>query len=304
MILENAEIDQLERLLSYCDSYVESGRMFEKEEAIGYLAVHPHLLLPVGFSEARIFFGRHPRAKAIYANYNIERNDPGWYEVLLRHQHTGKWYILNWILDEYTHGQSTLQLMFSNEEGHRYLVPAHNHVAALRSHSAHRTISEHFFWFPPIFLREEHKVESVAAATVASQAIATLQAGSISLYDISWMEFEDIIAELLTNAGFKILRTRRTHDGGRDLIASGELFPGQQAKLAIEITHRRVVGVDKLSMALYRNRYYPLLMLVTSGRFSSGVVQEARKPENSMRLVLRDGSSVREWIDAYGLKLR
>jgi hypothetical protein len=304
MILEGAEIDQLERLLHHSHSYIDSARMKEKEDVIGYLATHPHLLLPAGFSEARVFFSRDPSAKEIYASYNVRRNDPNWHEVLLRHRSTGKWYFLHWVLDEYTHGHLTPQLLFIDKKGDRHLVPALDHIASLRSHNAEKSLSEHFFWLPPTSLRDLHKAENVATAKVASQVIAALRGGSIRIHDIPWMQFEDIIAELLTNAGFKLLRTKRTRDGGRDLIASGELFPGLQAELAVEITHRRVVGIDKLSKALYQNRNYPLLMLVTSGRFSSGVVQEARNPENSMRLVLRDGTSVREWIDAYGLKLR
>jgi hypothetical protein len=155
---------------------------------------------------------------------------------------------------------------------------------------------ENVLWLPNVPLEKITKPKRAASAHLASQLLQTIRNGGRSLDDLAWTEFEDMVAQLMKDAGFQVLHTKYTRDGGRDLICRGELLPGILAEMAVEVTHRKVVGIDKLSHTLYRNKNFPLIMLVTSGRFSSGLLMEAGKPENSMRLLLRDGQSLRSWI--------
>jgi hypothetical protein len=93
--------------------------------------------------------------------------------------------------------------------------------------------------------------------------------------------------------------TPRTRDGGRDILARGELIPGEPTVLAVEVKHKGLVGIDEVASRLYRNREFPAMLFATSGRFSAGVVREKRRPENFLRLLLKDGVGLGQWISEY-----
>ena len=70
--------------------------------------------------------------------------------------------------------------------------------------------------------------------------------------------------------------------------------------LAIEVKHKGIVHLDEIRSRLYANHQFPALMFATSGRFSAGVIQEKKKPENFLRLLLKDGLALSQWIADYG----
>ena len=70
--------------------------------------------------------------------------------------------------------------------------------------------------------------------------------------------------------------------------------------LAVEVKHKPVVGVGDVQRALKANEDFPALMVATAGTFSAGVVAEKSRFRNSMRLFLKDGLALRQWISAYG----
>ena len=122
---------------------------------------------------------------------------------------------------------------------------------------------------------------------------------SRGLPSVSSRDLEEIVAELLKMRGLEVTVTPRTRDGGRDVIARGELIPGEPAIIAVETKKRAVVGIEDLRACLYANRNFPLILFATSGRFSAGVVQEAAREENAFRLLLKDGLALRQWIHEY-----
>ena len=70
--------------------------------------------------------------------------------------------------------------------------------------------------------------------------------------------------------------TKRTRDGGRDIIARGELIPGEPSMLAVEVKQKAVVGIEDVQRALKANEDYPALLLATAGRFQCrGAPREA-----------------------------
>jgi len=93
----------------------------------------------------------------------------------------------------------------------------------------------------------------------------------LSLRDLHWRVLEEIVAELLHDLGLRVAITERSNDGGRDVIAKGELVPGEPTVLAVEVKHRAVVRLDEVRAALWANRHFPALLFVTSGRFTGGV---------------------------------
>lgn len=120
-----------------------------------------------------------------------------------------------------------------------------------------------------------------------------------ALNDIPWRRLEEIVAELLRSRGMKIHVTKRSRDGGRDVIATGELIPGEPTVLAVEVKQKAVVGVQDLRAALWANRHFPALLFATSGRFTAGVLKEKTREDNDLRLMLKDGVALRQWIENY-----
>lgn len=133
------------------------------------------------------------------------------------------------------------------------------------------------------------------------ESIKKIQKNEISLTDINPFEFEDIIAELLINSGLQIHKTPRTRDGGRDIVARGEIVPGFPILMAVEVKKKNTVNIDDVRNALYANRNYPKIMIVTSGRFSAGVYRCKRTEENIFRLDLKDGIAVSQLIHGYNI---
>ena len=148
-------------------------------------------------------------------------------------------------------------------------------------------------WRPP------SATPSLNIANVARRLVSSLQSGDILLSDLSWQQLEDVVAEILSQKGFDIQMTARSKDGGRDIIARGELVPGEVCVVAVEVKHRRVVKVPEIRSHLQANSQFPMLLVATSGRFTAGVVREKMKPENFLRLHLRDQAAISSWIAAY-----
>lgn len=135
---------------------------------------------------------------------------------------------------------------------------------------------------------------------VASRSLLhEIAAAQLSLHAVHWRQLEELVAELLRDMGLSVTVTPRTGDGGRDVIARGELIPGEPTVLAVEVKHRDVVPVSELRAALWANRNFPALLFVTSGRFSAGVYRERVVDANRLRLFLKDGVALHQWIDRY-----
>jgi len=80
--------------------------------------------------------------------------------------------------------------------------------------------------FPELF---HHPVEHphIELVEVTRSILNELQREKIAFPELTWQQVEDIVAELLRAKGLQIKVTPRSKDGGRDLIAKGELIPGE-----------------------------------------------------------------------------
>lgn len=149
-------------------------------------------------------------------------------------------------------------------------------------------------WTPP------DKHNTIEVVEVAKRLLVALQEQKTSLDALRWQDMEGIVAELLRDRGMEVTITPRSRDGGRDVIATGELIPGEPAVLAVEVKHKALVSLDEVRSRLYANSQFPALLFATSGRFTAGVVREKRRPENYLRLFLKDRTALAQWINAYG----
>ncbi|MCX5801139.1 MAG: restriction endonuclease [Candidatus Eisenbacteria bacterium] len=155
---------------------------------------------------------------------------------------------------------------------------------------------------PQLWTPRMQREQSEQLKSCALPILIALQHQKRELKDLTWRQFEDIVAEVLRASGMEIHAIRNSPQGGRDIVARGALIPGTElVYIAIEVKHRQYVDRPELDKALYQNRQFPALMFVTSGRFSAGVIRESQLPENRLRLFLKDGVAIRDLIRAYGL---
>ena len=158
------------------------------------------------------------------------------------------------------------------------------------------------FVSPRLWTPSRQRTQMEALRDSAIPIIQELQRGDLELCALDWRQLEEIVAELLRRKGLDIHVVKENPQGGRDIVARGELVPGAElVTIAVEVKHRRYVDRPEVQKALHQNRMFPALMFVTSGRFSAGVLREATLPENRMRLFLKDGVAIRDLISTYGL---
>jgi hypothetical protein len=158
------------------------------------------------------------------------------------------------------------------------------------------------FVSPKLWTPNEQRKEKELIQRAALPLIQALQSERRELGSLHWRQLEDVVAEVLRGAGMEVHEARDSPQGGRDILARIQIAPGEILSVAVEVKHQKVVDRPELQTALYQNSHFPALMLVTSGRFSAGAILEARKPENRMRVFLRDGVAIRDLLRAYPLQ--
>lgn len=145
-----------------------------------------------------------------------------------------------------------------------------------------------------------HLTESIA------EIIDILKDDVDLLYDITPDQFEKLIAEIFSAKGFIVEQTKRTRDGGKDIIAFRTDELGISNKYFIECKHyakENKIGVEMVR-ALHGVKNIKdgpnKTILVTTSSFSA----DARKfVENDMQsrwdMALADYEQIVAWIDDY-----
>lgn len=273
-----------------------------------YLYSNPHLLIPLGFDEIRI---ERTQAEQLASAFNKEMKKHGWtsevdasfrlpnhesFEVMLglhcRQLSSGIWY--QGVALDLT--ENSLQFR-STVQGASLKVSLREIVAccrtALQGDSYPSVLLLPNLWHSP------STTPSIQIADATRDIVMALSQGYMTLQDLTWRQLEELVAELLRSRGLEVKVTPRSGDGGRDIIARGELIPGETVLLAVEVKHRPVVKVSDVRSALYANQNFPMLLVATSGKFTAGVVKEKKRPDNFLRLHLRDGLALQSWINDY-----
>jgi hypothetical protein len=281
-------------------------RRSENDDILAFLHRNLHLLIPCGFDELRIEQG--PLRKLAEA-MNAERRkrfpdapEHDWFEgargaglalavgFRCRDAASGLWFS-KLVMD---YASQTLCIRSPGTEKKFTLHEVVEHCErALRAPGHPAVMALPNLWRPP----ETHP--SIELFDTTRAIVRALQARETTMSALTWQQLEDIVAELLRQRGLEVQVTPRRKDGGRDILARGELMPREPAVLAVEVKHRGVVDLDEVRSRLYANREFPVLMFATSGRFSAGVIREKEKPENFFRLWLRDGIALNAWINEY-----
>lgn len=144
---------------------------------------------------------------------------------------------------------------------------------------------------------------SPSALFVARQA---LNEGRL-LADLSWQQFEDLIAELLENDGWTVSGLKRTKDGGIDVWATilrpdlGEVQSIWQAKKYGPRRKVQLHQVRELSGLLDRSRASKALIVTTSA-LTRGAIEWIR--EDKFRLGYHDAVTLAEWVRSSPKRLK
>jgi Restriction endonuclease len=266
-----------------------------------YFALRPHLLMPCGFDEHVSF-----RTRKQFKNTWITTSD--WVkestcgESLYR-KPTGQWFWLaspsvgRWD-DFHFDTKSTI-----HEEEYALTITFDELFKNLyRVASDEKPGTEERLWSPALWTPAAQEKERSALVEIVQPVLTAIRSEAITLESLTWRQLEEVVAEVLRASGLEIHLVQERPQGGRDIVARGELIPGQEPlELAIEVKHQKIVDRPQIEAALWQNRAYPALLFATSGRFTAGVLQEKANPANRLRLFLKDGEALGDMIRDYPL---
>lgn len=151
-----------------------------------------------------------------------------------------------------------------------------------------------------LYLPDEKRIITDLCSGVSELIIAANNNPAI-LYDLDPRKFEELIAHIFSLHGFRVQLTKRTRDGGRDIIAIRADL-GIKSKYIIEC--KRYAPNNPVSVELVRSLYGVQMqeganksVLATTSRFT----QDARSFATSTNTTewsidLKDFKDIRQWI--------
>jgi restriction system protein len=140
--------------------------------------------------------------------------------------------------------------------------------------------------------------------TASEALVQQLKKHPDGVFDLPPRKFEELLAELLVDMGWRVELTPATRDGGKDLLAYLDTEVGEILCLVEAKKHRRdrKVGID-----LVRTLYGTLCdyqansaMLVTTSSFTPDAKEFQRK--HQYQLSLKDYVNVVDWIKRYKVR--
>ncbi|MDT4898493.1 MAG: restriction system protein [Acidobacteriota bacterium] len=314
MIVTEQDIKEVEHFLDELHLSHENYEFDDCTPEPVFFADRPHLLMPLGYDEFRAVAVDVKKHKPL-TNIKDLPEDTGYdlmfpYELFYRTIDSGAWHWFEGITHYKKESEKTIERkgeyyfdFIGPKEEHSYTLVV-TLLEKLRKIAAHPDPTPHILLPPSLWTPRIQLAQSISITNVVPNILNEIQAQEKSLRDISWRQLEELVAELLRSNGLEVFITQQTHDGGRDVIAKGELIPGEPAVIAIEVKQKDVVGLHDVQRALQANADFPALLIATAGRFSAGVIREKQRHRNQLRLFLKDGIALTQWIDNYRLKVR
>jgi hypothetical protein len=297
---------ELEREREWAAAEEAGDERDEMSPLPAFFARSPHLLMALGFDEHVTLTGWHHRVHPCSPDhetamrYGIDTGDLCYpIESAYRAIDTGAWYIFDgWIEPGLFSETEDLHFLGPATE-HNRLFPVSRWLERLQTFLNRPDPAPHALWSPHRWTPAAKAERREALKGAVSPILGALRDRSLELRSLHWRELELVVAELLATRGFCVDVTPRGSDGGRDVIACGELVPGEPMRIAIEVKQKPVVGLGDVQRALRANDDYPALLIATAGRFSAGVIHEKTRERNAMRLFLKDGVALTQWLRCY-----
>jgi|5_EtaG_2_1085323.scaffolds.fasta_scaffold00148_26 HJR/Mrr/RecB family endonuclease len=121
------------------------------------------------------------------------------------------------------------------------------------------------------------------------------------LYDLSPRKFEELIASIMEDMGFRVELTQATRDGGRDIIASIKTkiwdFLAHIECKKYNPDNKVGVGIIREVVGVHHLRKATKSMIVTTSFFSKDAEKEAKMAESI--LDLKNYNHIKEWLKDY-----
>lgn len=154
-----------------------------------------------------------------------------------------------------------------------------------------------------IAIPQENIIEVVRPKLISSTdyLVEKLRKQPQHVYELSPRQFEELLAELLTDMGWDVELTKETRDGGKDILA---YLNTELGKMLCLVEAKRYRYDRKIGVGLVRSLYGSLCdhnassaMMVTTSTFTADAKEFQKKYE--YQLSLRDFGDFNQWLHAY-----
>lgn len=173
-------------------------------------------------------------------------------------------------------------------------------------------IDETPIWLPPskkIYVPENRIITDYSEiSNTIPQLIKLIQEDSSYIYRISTREFEEIIAEIFRDQGYQVTLTKRTRDGGKDIIAIHKNFLGLETCYFIECKRHALdskvdVGIVREVYGVHSTRNGPNKSIIAAtSTFTPDAIKFVNYDLRSRwDMDLKDINDILQWIRNYKL---
>lgn len=319
MIIKQVEVEQFEaRYAKYqedwkqCDKNI--GYLLVVAEFTNWVSENPHFFMAPEFRE---YLGVHRLDRwCDFFHGQLEYLQPkpcfqlfsgsscAWDDVSPDATSPNSGILIDALPDEYEVNLREDDPVFSMyDEYHRDLPSVEELICSARRFADSIVADPKTFVSPTLWTPSSQSAQKETLASAANLLADKVRKERLDLGSLHWRVFEELVTELLRSSGLEVYHVTTSPQGGRDVIARGQLIPGvEPVTFAVEVKHKALVGRPEVQMALQQNAHFPALLFVTSGRFTSGVFSEARLNENIFRLHLWDGVAIGDLIRKYPLQ--
>ena len=164
------------------------------------------------------------------------------------------------------------------------------------------------YWLNQFYLNSEMYANPTEQKEAIGLLLNKISANLSILHDIptktDWRMFEEIVAEIFRKFGYEIELTKRTRDGGKDVIALRRNNDEIIERLLIECKHwqskidvnpiRNLIGI-----AITQNELPTGIILATTSTSTEDAKELGINPNISIELDLKDYNDVLNWIGDY-----
>lgn len=171
-------------------------------------------------------------------------------------------------------------------------------------------VDESPIWLPPakqIYVPESRLITDISEIkNTIPQLIKLIQDDSSHIYRITTREFEEMVAEIFRAQGYQVTLTKRTRDGGKDVIAIHRNVLGLETCYFIECKRHALdskvdVGIVREVYGVHSTRNGPnKSVIATTSTFTPDAI---RYVNNEIRsrwdMELKDIQDVLQWIRNY-----
>jgi restriction system protein len=200
----------------------------------------------------------------------------------------------------------SMQQILGVVKGHPLAISLINKMArSMDQEQLRRVLDGHLYDLNDTDAAEKNQLIEIAKPVIVSAneaMIAELKRHPSDIFKLTSRQYEELIAELISDMGYEVTLTKATRDGGKDILASIKTEVGEFLCL-VEAKHYR--QDRKVGVSLVRALYGTLCdyqansaMLVTTSSYSHDALSLQQK--HKYHLSLRDYTDVAAWIQRYG----